>query len=137
MFARKYKRYRFISESTKKYSFVPEITKKQPLEQKSQFVPEFTKKYRFYQKIPECTHFCQKVQKAHIQLYQKVTDQELKEEWRNDSQFPIDLSVLRFKTKHETVLKITRYSSRIAPITDALVCLAGCKAYENEPYPIL
>ena len=27
----------------------------------------------------------------------------------------------------------TRYSSRIAPIHDALVLLAGCKAYENKP----
>ena len=31
----------------------------------------------------------------------------------------------------------TRYSSRIAPINDALVRLAGCKAYKNKPYPIL
>ena len=35
------------------------------------------------------------------------------------------------------MLLLTRYSSRIAPINDALVCLAGCKAYENKPYPIL
>ena len=31
---------------------------------------------------------------------------------------------------------ITRYSSRIAPINDMLVRLAGCKAYENKPYSI-
>ena len=32
---------------------------------------------------------------------------------------------------------ITRYSLRIAPINDALVCLAGCKAYKNKLYRIL
>ena len=30
-------------------------------------------------------------------------------------------------------VSVTRYSSRIAPINDALVRLAGCKAYENKP----
>ena len=34
-------------------------------------------------------------------------------------------------------LNITTYSLRIAPINDALVRLAGCKAYKNKPYPIL
>ena len=32
--------------------------------------------------------------------------------------------------------KETRYSSRIAPINDTLERLAGCKTYENKPYPI-
>ena len=31
----------------------------------------------------------------------------------------------------------TRYSPRIAPINDTLVSVAGCKADENKPYPIL
>jgi hypothetical protein len=31
----------------------------------------------------------------------------------------------------------TRYSLKIAPINDALVYLAGCKAYANKPYPVL
>ena len=30
----------------------------------------------------------------------------------------------------------TRYFLRIAPINDVLIRLAGCKAYENKPYPI-
>ena len=30
----------------------------------------------------------------------------------------------------------TRYSSRFAPINDAIVRLAGCKANENKPYTI-
>ena len=37
---------------------------------------------------------------------------------------------------HSHVTK-TRYSSRIEPINDALVHLAGCKAYENKLYPTL
>ena len=32
---------------------------------------------------------------------------------------------------------ITRYSSRFAPIIDAIVRLSGCKAYENKPYTIV
>ena len=31
----------------------------------------------------------------------------------------------------------SKYSLRIAPINDAILHLAGCKAYENKPNPIL